>query len=434
MAFKFFDIERHPLLVPEKIDGILTYFLNRPQKFELAPFMPLVTVNADKVEWDFVKPMAGGMTPLVATGSATPIHGGFARGKASWEPAEFREKVLLTELDLVKLRKIGTAADLETGQALLRRKYDAIQQRLQNRMEFMRKQVLFDGAVTAETAEGVGINVPYPHPSYLEPTLTGTDVWSDYANSDPLSNLQEWVEDFTFDTGYSVRSIHLPMFLMRHLQANDNFRTAILYNRPAANGSVGQVLDQLQAYIGLGDGVRIVQSEGQITIDTELTASSGNGDTTLDLGDVSFLKAGDTIRVRRVTDRYAEKFEVDSVSGKTVTVTAGVADATGFAVGDVVSYIIPIVPLDRILIVGQFAGQVSRVGTEGDPDPQFMNPFADVCSTLSGYVNIDNRRPGPFTKLLDLQNQDPPRIEQVTGIKCLPRVHYPDGWMTPKVL
>lgn len=430
----FSDIARDPLLVPDKIDGILTYFLSDPNSYELAQYLPLVNVNADKVEMDYVKMRHGGVTPLAAVGAATPIFGGWGRGTREFEPAHFREKVLILEQELVKLRKIGTKAEMETAQNLLQRKTEVIEERLQNRLELMRRQVLFDNEVTAKGPNGAAFTLDYAHPDYMEPTLSGDDLWSDHEKSDPLANLQEWVEDFQVHGGFAVKEIVFPMFLMRHLQANDQFRTALFYNMPQATASVSQILNELVAYVGLSGPNIIRLSTGKINTVTELTAGSAQNDTTLDVADVSTLEVGDSLYVRRVTDNHAEKFEISSISGNTVTVSSGVADTGGFAAGDIVRSYLPTIPLDKILIAGTRQGPVNTVGAEAAPDQEFVSRWGDVCSTLSRYVDFNNPRPGIFTKLIDKMGEDPPRMENVIGVNALPRIHYPDAWMVPTVL
>lgn len=430
---EFSDIGRHPLLRPESIDGVLTYFPHAVNRYPLARFMPLVNVNADKVEMDITKQRAGGMTPLVATGSESPIYGGSARGTIEWEAAEFREKVILTEKDLVLLRKIGTKGELDDARRVMSRKFKVIEQRLTNRIEWMRRQVLFDGAVTATTADGVDLTVPYTHPDYLEVTLTGTDRWDQVSTADPVGDLQEWVEDYMVDTGFGVAEIMLPMFMYRHLIANDKFVSIQANSHAGFRGDNAAVRELLADMAGVPSGI-IVQELGRIHQDTELTADAAALDTSLFLLDTDELEAGDTVYVKRSLDRDAEKRDILTVNHATgeVTFTTGLDKA--YQAGDPVTYWKPIIPLDKVLMVGSVEGAVSSVGAEGEPDRDLLEGWGDVASTLSRYEDLNNPKPGLFTKTIDKLDEDPPRLEQVLGIKALPRINYAEGWFHATVL
>lgn len=433
-TLNFADVGRNPLLRPDKIDEVLTYFRRAPNIYELAEIMPLKAYNVDRVQMDMSVARAGGMTPMVATGSASPIHGGFGRGSAEFEAIEFREKVLLLEQDIVDLRRLGSKTELKRAQEVLSEKFAVIEQRLLNRLEWMRRQVLFDQQVSVEQASGVAYTVDYNHPAYLDVTLTGTDLWSDYANSDPLVNMQEWVEDYITDTGFDVAFMQMPKFSWKHLQQNDRLRGALLYNRPQANVGAAQIAEEIVTHVGLGSATQIRTSRGQIAVDTQLTAASAQSDTTLDLASVAGLAVGDTLYVARAADQghYKEKFTVASIAANAVTVTSGVADAGGFAAGDPVRFLLYTQPLNKFLIVGSMMGPQETVGVEGPPTA--VTGWAEMAATLSRYSSLMSPTTGVFTKTINMENGDPPRVEQVIGIKALPKVNYADGWFTAQIL
>lgn len=429
----FSDIGRNPLLQPDKIDRVLTYFPRNPNTYELAELMPLVNVPTDKVEMDYAKAFAGGMTPMVSTGSSSPIHGGYAMGEREFEAAEFREKVLLTEPDLVKLRRLGSKTEIETAENLLRKKFRVVEERLLNRLESMRSQVIFEKLLNVERADGPNYTLAYEHPGYLEEVLAGINLWSDTANSDPLGDLQRWAQAFFCDSTFAIRDIRMPMKIWEFLQANAQFQAALQANLPDWNSSIMQIKNQIAVYLGLPNPEMVMTSRGRINYDTELTAVAGFGAVNLTMRTVQGLAAGDTILLRRVTDLYSEKFTVVSVLGNVVTVAGpGVLDATGFAVGDVVRYWKPVQPFDKVAIMGKFEGTINNIGTNGEIDA--INTWGDMCSTLSRYADLGNPKPGVFTKLIDKTNDDPPRWENVIGIKALPRIDYVDGWFLATVL
>lgn len=430
-TFKFSDVGRHPLLRTENIDGVLTYFPQRANTYPLARDMPLVNVNAETIKMDITKARRGGMTPLVATGSQSPIHGGFGRGQREFEAAEWREKVILAETDLVKLREIGSLNDLAVAREMLRKKFAVIEERLLNRLEYMRRQVLFDGAVTATDSLGVTVSTAYTHPSYLEVTLSGGDLWSDTANSDPVADLQQWVEEFVDITGFSIKRIVFPLGMLRLLTENAKFRDI---REQGAYGAFAGTMDQVQQDLARMAGVPgagiIEEVPDRLHYETELSSGASFGAGSVTMLDVDQLEAGMYITLNSAIDMDKERHKVLSVSGNTVTLDGTtIARAGGFAAGDSVRYTLPIIPKDKILILGRPGGPLSPVGAEGLADPEFLEGWADVASVISRYPDImGTPRPGIFTKTIDKTDDDPGHIEQVLGIKALPRVHYNEGW------
>lgn len=430
-TLKLSEVGRHPLLQPDKIDGVLTYFPQRQNSYPLAQFMPLVEVNSDKVQMDIEKVSRGGMTPMVALGSESPVHGQYGTGSEEFEAAEFREKVILGEKDLYNLREIGSKDSMAQARNLLQRKFSQLEVRLLNRLEWMRRQVLFDGKVTATTAQGQPFELNYHHPSYLEYELTGTDMWTDLSNSDPVGDLQLWVEEFILHSGYMADRVIGPLGMFRLLQSNDKIQNIVTNNKGSFNGGRQAVTQHILDMTGIGV---VEEWRDTISFATETTADVAAGGTSLTLANADELEAGDKIVIYDGTNkRRQELLTVQSVSGKTVTLSSAVQSTGGFAKGAPVRYAKHTIPLDKLIIVGTLDGPLSteNQGAQG-PDVDKMNTWADVCTTLSRYADLDNPRPGVFTKMIDRTQNDPPHIEQVLGIRALPRLHYSEAWATVK--
>lgn len=427
-TLKMSEIGRHPILQPEQMDGLLTYFPQAKNSYPLAEFLPLVEEDKEKVEWDMEKSMRGGMTPAVTRGSESPVHGGFGRGEMSWEPAEFREKVILNEMDLAGLRKIGTQEELESAESVMTRKFSALEIRLLNRLEWMRRQALFDGKVTAEYPNGQPLEVEYPHASYLERTLSGTDLWSDYTDSNPVANLQLWVHDMIDDSSFAPSKTVFGKEVLFHAMQNDRFET-ITNNTPDTMD-----MEAARQFLMRMSGIPDIQTyTDKVQFQTEAVSAAANGTNTIELRDVEELEAGDSIRIRSAKDRDAERFEVSSISGTTVTLGASIQRTGGYSPGDPVVYSKYVVPEDHIMIVGSLGGPLSSENSEGMPDGDSLNAWGDVCSTRSHYVDLVGKT-GVFQKTIDLTELDPPRWERVLGIRALPRLHYPDAFFLAKVL
>ena len=426
MELKFSDFSQHPLLQTKRIDGVLSYFYVSAKNKILGEVMPLKNVNADKVVMDYDKAQMGGMTPAVAAGAESPLYDTRGRGQREWEPAEFREKVKVMEQELIDLRKLGTLGDLEGAMELLQKKYMGIQNRLSNRIEWMRRQVLFDQQVVAPVAGSVApLVVNYEHPAYLRPT-TGT-TW-DNAAADPLDDLQRWAEIFRLYSGFDIKKIYLPHGTLRLLTNNDRFREIATGSWAAMNGSQEAIRQQIITFLGVGD---VVESHDRIDMVTELTAEAASGQATATLRDVTELAAGDRVILRSQVSFETAFVEVLSVAGNVVTFTANLPST--FEAGAVARYHKFTIPDGKILMVGTPMLPPSE-GHQEQIDAEYLTDFADVASTYSRYETL-NPKAGLFSKMINhIDDGDPPHIEQIIGIRCLPRVHYQDGWMVPSFL
>lgn len=431
-TLKLSEVARHPLLQPDRIDGVLTYFPTRANERPLAQIMPLVMVNTDKVYMDIEKVARGGMTPAVALGAGSPIYGAYGQGEEEWEAAEFREKVILAEADLYNLREIGSKDSMMQARELLRRKFSAVEERLLNRLEWMRHQVLFNNEVKAQYADGGELRVRYMHPTYLQTTLAGGDLWTATATADPIAMLQDQVENFVLKTGFEVDKIILPFGGFRLMTQLDKYKEISVASHGAFRGDRESVRSLTLDMLGVGS---LEEWRDQIGFMGELTADSAAGATTITINETTELVAGDVIVLRSVEDRSSEVKTVVSVAGKVVTLDSAIARVGGFSKGDVIRYSKFLIPRDKILIIGKVSGPLSRENSPGrGPDADKLNQWADVCSTLSRYENLETPKPGVFSKTIDhVEDGDPPHIEQILGIRALPRVHYSEAWAWVKI-
>ncbi len=425
ISVKFSDVERHPLFEVSNIDGVLKGFHIRQRTDLFAQLMPLVNINADKVEMDIDKAKMGGMTPVVARGAETPLYRTGGRGSIDWDSAEFREKVNVTEDKIVKLRKLGTMNDLLQARDVLAKDYRDITLRLTRRLEWMRRQVLFDGAVTAKDPNGVQTTLlTIDHPDFLQPTANV--LWTTTATADPIDDMQLAVRDFLLHSSYEAASIWTPMDALRIAGKTDQFKNYATNNLAHFRGTSKQVGELIQEYIG---GVSIEEKPHRMHFTTEVVANAAAAQPVVVLEETEALAPGDAVVIIH-QNRSQKLYVVLSKAGNSVTFTTNLSDPV--VPGDMAAYSQPMIPLDKILILGkaQMPSEVegSEPGAERGID-LLDRPF-DVCSTLSGYSDLNSRRPGLFTKLRDLTNGDPPSIEQVVGIRALPRVHYINSWMT----
>lgn len=428
ISVKFSDVERHPLFEVKNIDTVLRGFHVRQRVDIFAQIMPLVNIQADKVEMDIDKAKMGGMTPTVARGAETPIYRSGGRGSISWESAEFREKVVVTEDDIVKLRKLGTTNDLVQAREVLDKDYRSISERLARRLEWMRRQTLFDNNVIAPDPNGVMVNLlTINHPSFLRPTLS--TLWSAVANADPMNDMQLLVRDFLLYSSYDAATIWAPMDALRIAGQTTKFQDYAKHNFQVFKGTQKEVADVFSLYIS---GITVEEKPQHMPFTSIIVADAASGQPAIVLEEVEQLATGDKVIISNFTNQWM--YEVLSVSGNTVTFTTNLTVAV--EAGYMVLYNKPLIPRDRLLILGKAILPGYTAGSEPGSEKALDaidQPF-DVCSTLSGYTNLNNRKPGLFSKLRDLTDGDPPSIEHVIGIRALPRVHYINSWMAPKFI
>lgn len=423
---KFSEIAtQHPLMDTRNLSGVVSYWHQKVNTYLLAPYMPMVNENQDKILVDKSKQARGGMTPMVHMSASSPIYNPqYGRGRSSFEAATFREKVRLGIDELHDFRVIGTEGEMETARNLMQDRIQSLEIRLANRTEWLRRQVLFEGAVTAEFPNGTTHTVNYAHPDYLEPTA-GTP-FTDYVNSDPVITIQDVIDDYELDTGRNIKDIILPHGMLRHFMQNQKFRDLAKQNLAVFRGTLEETTNLMVDLLGIGG---FTESKDWIQFQSDLVADAAAGATTIVLENAHQLEAGERLYIASAKDDTRERFEVDSVTDNTVTLTTPIARVDGFNIGDPVKFNKLIIPENKILMFGEWEGQLSAEG-ELHPDKiQDPNRWGEVVSTRSPYADINNPRPGLYSRVRDDLDGDPPHLEYILGIRMLPRVTNPEGWL-----
>lgn len=426
-TLKFSEIaHEHPLLRTSELDGVTTTFAQAQNNYLLSQRIPLREVDAEKVVMDVEKVTRGGMTPMVSRNQESPIYNNpHGRSRREFRPAAFREKTILEPHELKELRKLGTREDLISARELLRMRFSSLQTRLANRMEFMRKEMIFDNQVQVATESGQTYTVNYSHAGYLEGTVGNT--WDNTGTATPMQDLQTFIDDYEDDTGKMVTEIFMPHDIMDDLIQNDRVLKIANNNFSAFDGSKQAVKRAVADYLDIGS-IRV--SKDKIHFTADLSADAAQGASTLTFTRVPRLSSGDEIFIHRMSDDHREKHTVSSVSGNTVTINGTIQDSGGFSANDHVRWQEYTVPRDRLLFLGQSRAEMQR-SDEGSLVANYEDmPWAEVVSTPSHYADMENPQPGLFTKSLDRTNEDPPRLEQIIGINALPRLNDQDAYAT----
>lgn len=429
---KFSGLHRSPVLDPQSKDGVFAYMYSRDNDYLLNGLLPDMNVDAEEVNQDMEIPLRGGQMPVVAQDAGSPIYGEYRYGEQSWKPAEFREKCVIKETDLVNLRKIGTLGELMQAKDLAKKLYDPILERMSNRKEVLRRDALFNSQVIVTGPGNQPITASIPHPAYMNPT-TGA-VWSNTTTGDALADLQLWVSQFVIDSSYDLSGIWLAHDQLRLIGNQDKFKARAQAGGNTFTGSNEEVRKFTADFLGIG---ALEEKNNRISYHGYLKASAAAGQPTISVSDVADIVAGDTITIRDITSLAADSWEkkiVQSVNAEanTITFTTNITKVGGFARGSLVKSVMFIIPKNRCLIVGKPSNTYKGIGLE---NVTYKGIIGNLVSTISRYVDFNNPAPGPFTKIIDLvADGDPPRWEQVFGFRGMIKIDYPDAWMAPTVL
>lgn len=429
---KFSGLHRNPILDPQTKDGAFAAMYSRDNDYLLNSLMPDMNIDAEDVKQDLEIPLRGGQMPIVAQGTESPIYGEYRYGEATWKPAEFREKCVIKETDLVNLRKIGTLGELMTAKELAKKLYDPILERMSNRKEVLRRMALFDSEIIITGPGNQPVTAKIPHPSYMDPTTAA--LWSNAVTGDALADLQLWHSQFISDSSYDLLGTWLPHDMLRIIGLQAKFQARATAGGNTFDGSNETVRKFISGFLGVGE---VQEKVNRLSYHSYLTANAAAGQPTIFVSDLGDVVAGDSIIMRDVTgldETSWDKKVVLSVNAvaKSITFTTNITRTGGFSRGTLVKSSMWVIPKNRVLIVGRPSNTQKGIGLE---NVTYTGVLGNLVSTISRYVSFDTPRPGPFTKIIDMvEDGDPPRWEQVFGFRGMIKVDYPDAWMAPTVL
>ena len=413
----FSDIASHPLFKTERLDGVMNAFTQSANSTLLGPFIPFRTVNSDVIEMDIDVPQRGGMTPLATMGSAAPMyHIGSGRQRRKFEAPVWKEKVSIQGHELYDLRELGTKEGLKTATSLLADKIAHLEERLVNRMEWSRRQFLFDQQVVGQMTNGQQVVFNYSnHASYMR--VTAGVLWSNVATADPIDDIMQWAETYRRYSPFKLDTLILPIGTMRRLTKLERFRDIMNSSHGSFNGSSTAIKAEFQAW-GFNN---IMESDESINSLSRVMATVSNGDTAITVENASMLEANDIIEITNVESGERELLTVVSVASNVITVSApGVARTAGYAAGDLVGWNKYIIPENKALILGVSKGQkFATTGNQAAIDRTKIDNFAAFTSTIARDSDLKNPKPGVFRKTIDKTNDDPAALYQILGVQGL---------------
>lgn len=161
------------------------------------------TFLTEHVEIDYKKGRRK-MAPFVSPKVAGKVMDRQGFTTKTFNPAAIKPKRTIQSFDLTN-RSFGEnvysqRSPQERAMEMLAMDLSELDEAITRREEWMAAQVLFTGKVEVK-GDGVSKEISYDFDN-LE-TLSGTDVWSDKENSDPLKDLNEWGNQLVKKSGMS---------------------------------------------------------------------------------------------------------------------------------------------------------------------------------------------------------------------------------------
>jgi hypothetical protein len=377
--------------------------------------MPLVTQPGPRVEWDIKRPL-GGMTQAVARGAESPVIHRRGVGQASFEPAHFREKVILGESDVTTLRKLGTWEQRSTAAELIADIMVDLNNRLETRLEWMRWQPVVANALTINENK-VQFTVSYNMPGRQRPTAS--PLWTTYATADPLTDIQTWLR-LARGSGGVPKKFWFSSMVETHLFRNA--RILSLIDRIFHSGNVGMMSKEILQTIFktyLGNYEYEVYDQGYNLITYTNVAQAAGSVTTLAVDDATGLATGDIVQISAADESAEENMTVASVSGNTVNFTGSTVTGT-YPANSMIRCYKTFLP-DNVFVIEMVF-------------PPGSGPIGEVISVdaVYGTGNLMNPVPGKFAETIFL-NKDPKQIEIIAGINALPVLYRKRGFVTATI-
>lgn len=218
-----------------------------------------IQVLSEEIDFDVV---VGGkrLAPFVS-----PVEGGIvvaplAREVQSVKAPRIRPKRVIQAHDLLAVRAPGTALYLGEGgiedykdQRIAAELAD-LKNMIVRTTEWMAAQSL-TGKLTVDFQDNISFEIDYHLPTAHKITLTGTDVWSDLDDSDPIQDILNWKRLISSATGYSADFAIAGTDAVDTLLAHTKVRELLNYR----NFSVGKIALDSSNYIGRLAGVDIYE-------------------------------------------------------------------------------------------------------------------------------------------------------------------------------
>lgn len=144
----------------------------------------------------------------------------------------FKEAVVLRERDRQNLLLAMQGGNEQWRDMILSQIYENITSLTEGaaiQVERMRMQLISEGKITVVSEDG-DIELDYGLPTENKVTLSGQSLWSDHANSNPIEDIENWIQAM-IDNGHGKPSrLILSRNVLRNIQKNNAIKYDISEN------------------------------------------------------------------------------------------------------------------------------------------------------------------------------------------------------------
>ncbi len=197
----------------------------QPRQYVGETLFPSRTINELTFDYWKGQNLLPVMASLQAFGAEAQIASRDGATKISGEIPPIKRKIPLNERELVALKREG-AGDADLVRNQLYNDLDNMIDSVQARIEKMRMDAIAYGQLTLNE-NGVIMTVDYGVPAGNKATLSGTSLWSDAVNSDPIGNIQTWVDTVVSASGVRPTRALSSNTVVANLIKNANVRKLI---------------------------------------------------------------------------------------------------------------------------------------------------------------------------------------------------------------
>ncbi|GAA3750919.1 major capsid protein [Micromonospora maritima] len=249
--------------------AVLTGFVRNlpgPANLTLNRWLPDRTIGDIEVAWNTLF-RTNRAAKFRAFDAETPIgqRDSFERRRVAMPP--LGQKTVIGEEEYLQLERVRSGGD-NTARLIEAVYNDAELNRnaILFRQELSRGDVLVDGRFTLQGENGLTIEADFGvDPSHLP---TAATAWTDYAASDPLSEMRAWADVYTDDAGEAPAYALTSRTVVGHMLRNETLRNMV----GNVNGAPPILTrQQLNAILDAHDLPQIVEYNTQVDVDGTAT-------------------------------------------------------------------------------------------------------------------------------------------------------------------
>jgi len=176
--------------------------------------------------------------------------------KIETEMPFFREAMRIGEKDRQELNKVAGAGNSALIMPILNQIFDDVSELVEGsrvQAERMRMQLLSTGKIAVTDNRQV-LDYDYGHPSGNKETLTGTAMWSDTTDSNPIADILRWQDAVEEATGVRPQQAMCTRKTWNYLIANAKIRLDL---NPVGGSNIIMTDSMMKSYLDQKLGIQI---------------------------------------------------------------------------------------------------------------------------------------------------------------------------------